>query len=321
MAEPITGGTGSTQTGNQDRPCDPDDLRLLARLEGTWKNEPELRGRGWNMIALPFATQGTPFNFRLLLNQYDETLTFENVGGCIPNRGIEISGNGAVDTDQFIAGLDYQQSIAQIHAEDRPASGRAGERGDPIHHEPGLFLAMKNHTTRGHDIARLGTIPHGNALLALGNSSEIEGPPVIPDISGLPIGVDQDLNGKYLEPYRHYRDDPFRGRFDPTRPNALLRFANARVDIARTTQFEFDSTAASGGILNIPFIERQADTTEVRATFWVQELEPRHAGAKPELRLQYSQVVMLDFFDRTDGEPGLIKWPHVSINTMVKVED
>jgi hypothetical protein len=30
---------------------------------------------------------------------------------------------------------------------------------------------------------------------------------------------------------------------------------------------------------------------------------------------------MLEFFDRFDGLPGRIAWPHVSINTLEKVND
>ena len=44
-----------------------------------------------------------------------------------------------------------------------------------------------------------------------------------------------------------------------------------------------------------------------------------HDEGEPKLRLQYTQVVILDFFERRDGLPGLIRWPHVSISTLDKV--
>ena len=31
------------------------------------------------------------------------------------------------------------------------------------------------------------------------------------------------------------------------------------------------------------------------------------------------KVVLLDFFPRRDGMPGLIRWPHISVNTMERV--
>ena len=45
-------------------------LGPLSLLPGKWKGV----GTGWNMIALPF--DQAEFDFRLLMNQYDETLEF-----------------------------------------------------------------------------------------------------------------------------------------------------------------------------------------------------------------------------------------------------
>jgi hypothetical protein len=62
----------------------------------------------------------------------------------------------------------------------------------------------------------------------------------------------------------------------------------------------------------------------MKSTFWIQELKEKDKNGKPKRRLQYSQLVMLDFFPRVDGLPpgccpGPIQWPHVSINTLEKV--
>jgi len=307
-----------------------DDLGPLKLLPGTWQNLPSLPGRGWNMIALPFATgpDNPTFNYRLLLNQYNETLKFAFVDKGIPNRGIRTNGT-TVDSDQLLVALDYEQSINQIVAEDSPESGAAGAPDLAIHHEPGLWLHMTNETTNGLDIARLATIPHGDSVLGLGTSEQINGTPVIPDINGLPIGVNQDLgdsndpdnNGNpYLAPYRHFHENLFQGLFDPVTPNDLLEGANQGVDIVKTTKLEVDTTVESGGIVNIPFVVKQANAAEMKSTFWIQELAETDDSGNPKLRLQYSQVILLDFFPRRDGQ-GLIRWPHVSINTMEKVAD
>ena len=58
----------------------------------------------------------------------------------------------------------------------------------------------------------------------------------------------------------------------------------------------------------------------MKSTFCIQELAPDAEGAVG-LRMQYLQIVMLDFFPRRDGLPGRIRWPHVSINTLTKVAD
>lgn len=62
-------------------------------------------------------------------------------------------------------------------------------------------------------------------MLALGQSSEHVGSPSTPDISGLPIGADQDLKNPYLAPYKHFNDNLFQGLFNPISPNDLLEEA------------------------------------------------------------------------------------------------
>lgn len=337
---------------------DDQDLGPLRLLPGKWANvfnleKPEdggpLPGRGWNMIALPFVgppPAGVPFplNYRLLLHQYNEELEFTLVDKAVPNRGIRLAPGTPANTDQFLVALDYQQKIRQIAGDDFPKSTPPleGSPGDVIHHEPGLWLHMANQITDGLNIGRLATIPHGDSVLALGRSSQHSGVQSIPDISGLPIGVDQDL-GKpkdetkdekdrgnlYLAPYRHYRDNPFMGLFNPVSPNDLLERANLELEeqgvkVLKTTVLDVDSTLPTGGVVNIPFIVRQANATVVKSTFWIQELDQKDKNGKPKLRLQYSQLVMLDFFPRVDGLPpgccpGPIAWPHVSINTMEKI--
>ncbi|WP_328304521.1 heme-binding protein [Actinomycetospora sp. NBC_00405] len=292
------------------------DLGPLGDLPGKWKSN----DRGWNMIALPFAKSATnPIGYRLLLNQYKEILNFSLVDKAVPNRGVDTPA-AAVQTDQRVVTLDYEQLIKQIAVADRPQSTVAGsiDPPAPIHHEPGLFLNMANLTDGGPDVARLATIPHGNSALALGTSSTIAGGPTIPRVNGLPLGVGQNVDtNPYLEPYKFFRDNPFEGLFDPTSPHALLEQANVGLDITSTTVLDLstETETETGGISNIPFIVKQADAVSMKSTFWIQQLAD---GSK---RMQYLQVVMLDFFPRFDGLPGLIGWPHVSINTLDKISD
>ena len=305
-------------------------LGPLKLLPGVWKSE----GRGWNMIALPFATAPSPLDYRLLLNQYNEQLEFKLVDDNVPNRGVE-KNNPTVQTDQFVVTVDYQQTIQQVAATDSPDSGGlAGAAGLAIHHEPGLWLHLKNQITDGLNIARLATIPHGDSVLALGQSSEHTGASCIPHINSLPEGVTQDLDGnRYLSPDKKFHDSPFKGTvtapgfpgFDPTATHVLLELANKGVAVDRTTTLTVDTTNPTGGITNIPFVVRKANATVMKSIFWIQELAEKDKYGNPKLRLQYLQVVMLDFFPRRDGFPGccpgLIRWPHVSINTLEKDPD
>lgn len=321
----------------------PSELGPLQNLPGEWIG----KGTGWNMIALPFNNSPSPpagFKFRILMNQYDENLKFTLVDDDVPNRGL--SRPTATDPDQFVVTLDYQQKIAQLAAEDRPDSnGLAGVAGLPIHHEPGLWLYEKNRRSKIDqfngdlvweaelDIARLASIPHGNSVLALGKSELHDGMPEIPPINGLPFGRFKDVaalnnSDPYLEPYRHYIDNPFMGNvtaagfpgFNPADMNQILRFANQGVNITRTTTLTVDSTIKSGGVRNVPFSVREAEPVSIKSTFWIQELAEVDNTGKPKLRLQYSQVVMLHFFHpRGDEFPGLAVWPHISIATLEKV--
>ena len=106
--------------------------------------------------------------------------------------------------------------------------------------------------------------------------------------------------------------------FDPTNPQNLLDLANQGVNIVKTTTLTVDTNNATGGIVNIPFVVKQANAASMKSTFWIQELADKDSHGNSKLRLQYLQIVMLDFFPRRDGLPGTIRWPHISINTLEK---
>jgi hypothetical protein len=294
-----------------------EDLGPFAQLPGTWANEPELPGAGFNMISLPFAPEDGALDYRLLVNRYNETLEFDLVDKAVANRGIE-RGDSLTETDQFVVTLDYMQSVVQVAAADFPESGLAGESGLGIHREPGLWLHMKNHCIDGMDIARLSTVPHGDSVLALGSSRVIDGPPGIPAVDALVQGATTDLEHPYMSPYKHFHDNPFEGQFDPLKPQAVLEQANAAVEIVRTIELSVDTQASTGGISNTPFVNKQANASQMQSIFWIQELAEQDEQGRPKMRLQYLQIVGLDFFPRKDGKEGLMIWPHISLNTLVR---
>jgi hypothetical protein len=134
-------------------------LGLLAELAGNWE------GEGFNLIARPDFAQKT--NLFLQLNDTHETLKFDPIGSPIPNRGFG-------QTDIALAGLTYLQKIHD--------AGGAGA----LHIEPGIWVTQPNTTyppeaaAAGQQlIARMGTIPHGNSLLAQGIAAKFTGDPVL----------------------------------------------------------------------------------------------------------------------------------------------
>jgi hypothetical protein len=330
-------------------------LGVLGQLPGVWHNKEGFEGRAWNMIALPFGQPGVLGDFRLLLNQANETLDFDLVDLGVPNRG-------ANHQDQHLSALRYLQALDQVAAIDATSNGAnsvtvpatpdindtpKGSHLHPgpgvppnspvgIHREPGLFLHLATLTGVGPDLAvagpdlgRLANIPHGDAVLAMGFSETGTPPAGAPDFTipalnasfdPLPIGLGTtDLNNPYFAPYKHFRDNPFQGLFDPTNPLKLLQGAITSVmpksKVIDTITFTVDSQV-QGGIINIPFVISQANATRVTATFWIQRVQPEHGPER--FVLQYAQRVLLEFFPRADGQPGKIQWPHISINTMIR---
>ena len=195
-----------------DANADDDSLGKLKHLAGVWQNCTRFKDRGWNMIALPFSDPNAggsdPRDYRVLANQYNEKLELKTADKGVPNRGVlpEFDSN----LDQTLIALDYEQTIRQVAAKDSPVSGKARENeAAAIHHEPGLWLEILNHDEGGFDIARLGTIPHGNSLLAMGRMDEIEPANVaIPEVNPFPfltsngqVPLDDPLE-RYLSPVR-----------------------------------------------------------------------------------------------------------------------
>ncbi len=134
-------------------------LGLLAELAGTWE------GEGFNLIARPDA-EGQA-NLYLQLSQTHEHLKIDAIGSSIPNRGF-----GQDDIQLF--GLNYLQKINDA------ATGGA------LHIEPGLWVTQPatsyppETAPKGAQIVfRMGSIPHGNALLAQGTAQPFSGVPVL----------------------------------------------------------------------------------------------------------------------------------------------
>jgi hypothetical protein len=256
-------------------------LGPLSSLLGTW-----MGSKGWNLIAVPHAK-----SFLLLVRPYIETLTFAPIGALVPNRS---------DTETLmIPGIEYNLRITDV------------ETNEAMHVENGMWLLLNDpQDPKGLHIARQSIVPHGDSLLALGNSSVAAGPPQIPDISTLPdTGAGAPLG--YTDPYL----TPLPG-FTKTNPNATLRNAIQGQKILETVTISV-STTPPGGIVNIPFIVKHADARYFASTYWIEKVQDAATGTIFE-QLQYSQQTDLFFLPKFDDPKQLIKWPHVNINTLVK---
>jgi hypothetical protein len=296
------------------------DLGPLRQLIGQWESVvlPPTGGTstptasGWNVISVP-AEKG--FIFEVI--PYKENLKFSAVAVEAGNRGPVINGT---QFNQEITGLFYEQQIISVCDTDF-CNERGFKNGTVIHAETGLFLYITNYSS-GLNIARLGTVPHGNALLALGNATDSTDPGTtfFPESSALAFNLDGSAPGG-LGYNENITLDPQFAEFNQVDPNTFLQSTLEQIvgsgSVTNMTTFDLTTKNpdATGGILNIPFIQSNVTATTMDFTLW---LETISGGSETEL-LQYSQTVNLVF--PLGGAVTPIVWPHISISTMKRMPE
>ncbi|HEV2764687.1 MAG TPA: heme-binding protein [Pyrinomonadaceae bacterium] len=272
-------------------------LGPLARLVGTW-----IGNHGWNLIAVPKEPDkpGGPESFTLLVRPYFEFITFAPLGAPVPDRG-------ASET-LLISGLEYSLRVTDALT------------NQPLHLENGMWLYLNDpQNPQSPTIARHATVPHGNSVLALGGFSQSDGPPDIPTLDSFPVGSPGGMAAGYTDPYIEPLPPAvaaIQPHFIVKNPNAVLQAAIQEQTILDTLTLNVSSQTATGGIVNIPFIRQNANASAFNATFWIETVKDPQTGDQYD-QLQYSQQTNLNFIPRGDGQ-GLIMWPHVNVNTLVK---
>jgi hypothetical protein len=136
---------------------------------------------------------------------------------------------------------------------------------------------------------------------------------VIPFLNSDP--VDPVTDPAYLEQYLHGQLpavglppnlDPAATIKDPT---LVLKAQIAGQTIVTTNVIVISTVAPAGGILNIPFVTKNANATQLDAIFWLETVE--RGDGHHFMQLQYVQRVILDFIG--------IHWPHFSVATLVRI--
>jgi hypothetical protein len=281
-------------------------LGPLSDLLGTWM------GGGFNLISLPDFHEHKIFRLNLISTR--EVLTFSPIGGQIPNRGDS-------QDDIVFLGAHYFQQISDANT------------NEGKHVEPGLWLNLPQTSSpqSGPTIARLGTIPHGDSLLAQGTSFTVSGGPKIEPVDSTPFTLDNtgkrvnDPNKTtYLAPFTTTPPPPGIPEGAIANPNLVLTNAIKGQKIVKTVVLSVSATPVGGingtpiappnkpnnvgGILNIPFVTTNANANSFSAIFWIETVED--SSGSQFLQLQYTQTVILEFAG--------IKWPHISVATLVK---
>jgi len=278
----------------------PKGLGPLAGLVGSWS------GQGFNAIWRPH--RGTSDHF-LELNVTNDQIDLEVINGQIPNRGL-------LTAQIFMHGLSYLQQISDhnVQVNGTPAG---------LHFEPGVWINIPSTTDPQEPgtIARLASIPHGTTITIQGSATTASGGPSIPAVSLTPFTIGSPSQTVDFDEQHLTRSTPFRtsgaGLTGITQamldnPNSVL--TRNPPNVSNTTRLHVSSTAGTivgGGTSNTAFLVGtkdgpNADPAHVVATFWLQTL----AGGTEPTRLQYSQIVLLNF-------AGL-SWPHITVGTLTK---
>lgn len=269
------------------------DYGNLTGLIGTWQG-----GNGFNMIAVP----DQKGEFTLLVAPYTETLIVNALPATTPNRGLQTIAN--LPTLQYSTTIIDQEDNILMHAENG-------------------FWELLNDTAgnMGFDIFRIASIPHGDALEAMGVSSVYDGPPKIDTtLSGLPVGDLPAIDGKtsagYTDPYLFPVKYP---AFFPTNPNkTLVDYLEEQKEkhgrtVTKTVELKI-SSQNNGGITSIASLTTNANPTQFDATFWIETVTDTAGNITQQL--QYSQRIMMSFPIKNNYSGQTIVWPHINVNSL-----
>ena len=269
-----------------------DSLGPLQNLLGFWQ------GTGFSLIARPNYSKDVHNGFFLQLNMLQ-------IGSPIMNRGSQ-------QEDISLYGLTYLWRITD------QATGGA------LHIETGMFLNIPSTTepAAGPTLARLATIPHGNSVCLAGftqDAGAVQGLPTIPPANTVPFRIgEQPPPPGSKNPYPEYDlSQPSNCRSSPLQdcitqavvddPNTLLRTALKGQNFDNITRLIL-STGQAGGISNIPFIAKNADTQSLESVFAIETVSAPNATSF--LQLQYAQTTLLNF----NG----MSYPHVTVGTLIR---
>lgn len=266
-------------------------LGPLAGLVGNWNGN-----SGWNLIAVPSSTGG----FELLIQNFSEKIVFTPVGAPVPNRGGH--------SEQFIVGLMYELTVI-----DKSTQG-------VLHVENGMWLNLSDIEKQQLEmqgqfpVCRQSSIPHGDVVIALGSATQSSGVPPIADINTLPDAGSKAPLG-YADPYLNTGFP----NFNAANPNAMLKEVLASQQIGKVMTLDVDTNNPDSSINNIPFVDLHVKPSRFQSTLWIEEVL-NSDGSTAFQQLQYSQQTDLNFLRKAeaDGPGGLIMWPHVNVNTLVK---
>eukprot|EP01127_Copromyxa_protea_P001554 TRINITY_DN11527_c0_g1_i1.p1 TRINITY_DN11527_c0_g1~~TRINITY_DN11527_c0_g1_i1.p1 ORF type:complete len:327 (-),score=57.09 TRINITY_DN11527_c0_g1_i1:84-1064(-) len=285
-------------------PVETDDLippatpGFIDNLAKNWK------GYGFNIITVP--KKGG--NIEVLVNAYSETIYFTPGFSGVINRAGEEAGQEVFTTL-------YQQDVYDL------------KHAYPIHTENGMWLHLREQgdpKLNPESYVRQSSIPHGDSLLGISKPGEFftfPGKPILPPVDPLPFRIDDRSADKsmfrvtdtstvrpaFLEKFTNpdlsaLPDNYFHGKEAVLDPCIILRDDLKDQKITETITIEMSTS----DIVNIPFIQRNANVSSMDAIFWVETVVEEDGSTFQQL--QYLQRVFIDFYG--------LHWPHWSVATL-----
>ena len=279
-------------------------LGALHNLPGYWE------GLGFSLIARPHFGPDSKHGFFLQLNMLREVIEFTTIGSPVFNRGSQ-------QEDMAIYGVTYMHRVTD------------DTTGGALHVEPGMWLNIPPTSVpeAGASIARLGTIPHGNAFCTVGFSQEAEYDriPEIPPANVIPFPIGgSPLPPGSVNPFEEYNLSIPTAMRSPSLPPAITQtLINDPNQMLRDTLDKqvnqegkvlnwitrlITKTADEKSIGNIPFITANANTMDFESVFAIESVTD--SCGDESLQLQYSQTALINFRG--------MSYPHVSVGTLTK---
>lgn len=286
---------------------------LLTELAGEWVNE-NGKAMGVNVISLPgpgsLPTEKAPSMVAVVF-PYTETLKFTLNDGARNRGGLNEQFNGVVEYNQIVK--DDKDKVQHI--------------------ENGMYLFLDNISLNKGDkdkdkdnynenksdvdpykpefkYCRSGTVPHGNSLMLLGNEEKV--------IKGAPK-FDVDKINDFVSPTMENAGgllgylDALQAATRINNPYQALENGIKGLNIVETRTLSLSTSNKGSRISDTPFITKYANVTDMEFTLWLETIKLDNGN--PIKQLQYKQKIIIEFDLTKDGKQ-IVKWPHITVNTL-----
>ena len=271
-------------------------LGPLAHFVGNWK------GTGYAIISRPDAENGQLFKFQQ--NTTIEQMSFVPVIAPVLNRSAF-----ADQKNIALKGLLYEQLVLD-----------ATDLTNILHFEIGQWIWVPETTNPANkaSVARQANILHGTSFLATGEAPDqvpVQGRPEIELLDTIPTGPPVDQDPGYLDQITKASVPTGIPEKSNLNPSIFLTHQLDTQKVIDHVKFSVSaripvtgSTDPNHELINIPFLDKHAQSRELKANFYIEHIEDPTSATRSSMQLQYGQRTILNFLN--------VNWPHVSVGSL-----